>query len=352
MYLERARVVGLGPFERLEVELCDLPNEPRLLTIVHGDGGTGKTTLLAAIAATRTGNHVVQSSVYRRPASKPHAVCEWRLGSEDPERPHPLIVTTPGFSADDDDQAEQLRRREVVHFDRIANEAGGFAFVGLPGTRRYPKASLVVGDPARTVLRPDARGAPGFQDPNGVDMTRPIKLILAYAGISAALADSASGDEAGPDPRALGLALTAALDELLGLIGHRYRGLSPRTFEPRFETPGGELLPFDALSMQARQLVCLATIPTHQLWIANRGHDPRDAEGVIAVDDLEANLSDTVLLELPATLRQILPRAQWLLATSSPSVAHAAPIGATMTLRREPGSDRIEAYEGELALTH
>jgi hypothetical protein len=351
MLLERARVVGLGPFDQLDIDFCDRPGEPRPLTVIHGDGGTGKTTLLSAIAATRPGNHVVQTSVWRQPTSKPHAICDWRLGVEDPERPHPLVVSTPGFSAEADDQAEQLRRRELVHFDRVANERGGFAFVGLPGTRRYPRASLVIGDPARTVLRPDLRGAPGFQDPNAVELTRPLKLIIAYAGIAAALAGDSRG-ESGADPRCLAVAMREALDELLGLVGHHYRGLSPRTFEPRFETPGGEVLPFDALSIQARQLVCLATIPTHQLWIANQGEDPRHCQGVIAIDDLELNLSDGTQLELIASLRRILPKAQWIVATSSPVLAHSAALGATVTLRREPGSGRVEAYEGELSLTH
>ena len=351
MYLERARVVGLGPFDRLDVDLCDRPGEPRLLTVIHGDGGTGKTTLVSAIAATRPGNHIVQTSVWRQPSAKPHVICDWQLGAEDPERPHPLVIATPGFSAEADEQAEQLRRREVVHFDLLANENGGFAFIGMPGTRRYPRASLVIGDPARTVLRPDVRGAPGFQDPNSVELTRPIKLILAYAGLAAALAGDSRG-ESGADPRNLAAALREALDELLGLIGHHYRGLSPRTFEPRFETSGGEILPFDALSMQARQLVCIATIPTHQLWAANRGMDPRHAEGVVAIDDLELNLSDAVQLELLASLRRILPKAQWVLATASHALAHAATLGTTVTLRREAGSDRVEAYEGELSLTH
>lgn len=351
MYLERARVVGLGPFDQIEVELCDRPGEPRLLTVIHGDGGTGKSTLLSAIASTRPGNHVVQTSIWRQPSSKPHTICEWRLGVEDPERPHPLVVATPGFSAEADEQAEQLRRREVVHFDRVINEVGGFALVGLPGTRRYPRASLIIGDPARTVLRPDLRGAPGFQDLNAVELTRPIKLILAYAGIAAALAGDSRG-ESGADPRSLAVAMREALDELLGLIGHHYRGLSPRTFEPRFETPGGEILPFDALSMQARQLVCIATIPVHQLWIANGGADPRRCEGVVLIDDLELNLSSNVQLELLATLRRILPKAQWVVATASPVLAHSAALGTTVTLRRQPGSDRVEAYEGELSLTH
>ena len=351
MYLERVRVVGLGPFEGVDVEFCDRPGEPRLLTVLHGDGGTGKTALLAAISATRPSHHVVQTSVWRRPGTKPHAVCEWQLATEDPERPHPLKVATPGVTVEADDQAEQLRRREVVHFDRQLADKGGFAFVGLPGSRRYPRATMVIGDPARTVLRVDARGAPGFQDQNGVDLTRSVKLILAYAGIAAALAGDSRGESSG-DPRSLAVAIEEALDELLGLVGYQYRGVSPRNFEPRFLSPGGELLPFDAPPLQVRQLVGFAAIPTHQLWIANRGKDPRHCEGTVLIDDIDLNLSIPVQLELVDRLRRILPKAQWIVSTASPMIAHAVAVGSTVTLRREPGSGQVRVYEGELSLTH
>lgn len=350
MYLERAQIYGLGPFEELEVEFCDRVTEPRLMTVIHGDAGTGKSTLLSAIAATRPANHVVLTSVWRRPGARTYAVCDWRLSAEDPERPHPLRVSTPGIAVEADEQAEQLRRRELVHFDRVLNEQGGFAFVALPGGRRFPRASLVIGDPSRTVLRADVRGAPGFQDPNAVELTRAIKLILSYAGLATALAGNERG-ESGVDTRSLGAAIREALDELLGLVGFQYRGLSPRSFEPRFESPVGELLSFDALPQQARQLVCFATIPVHQLWVANRCADPRHAEGTILIDDTELNLSVAVQHELPASLRRILPMAQWVLATASPDLAHAA-IGSAVTLRREPGTDHVSAFEGELSLTH
>ncbi|NJK31039.1 MAG: hypothetical protein HC927_00750 [Deltaproteobacteria bacterium] len=345
------RIVGLGPFEDLELDLCERPGEPRLLTVVYGEGGTGKSTLLSAIAATRPGHHVVQTSVWRRPSCNPHSICHWRLGAEDGERPHPLKVSTPGFSVESDEHEEQLRRRELVHFDRVLADKGGFAFIGLPGSRRYPRANLVIGDPARTVLKPDIRGAPGFQDPNGVELTRAIKLILAYAGIASALAGNGKG-ESGADPRVLGVAMKEALDELLGLVGFVYRGLSPRTFEPRFESPAGEILPFDALPMLVRQLVCFASIPVHQIWAANEYADPRTCEGVVAIDDVELNLSDAVQLELLASLRRVLPRAQWILSTASPALAHSAVLGSTVTLRRDVDSDRVAAYEGELSLTH
>ena len=351
MYLERVLVVGLGPFERVEVDFCERPGEPRPLTVIHGDGGTGKSTLLSAISSTRPGNHVVQTTLWRRPGTTPHTVCDWRLSGEDPERPHALKVSTPGISVEADDAGEQLRRRETVHFDRLLNERGGFAFVGLPGNRRYPRASLILGEPSRTVLRPDLRGAPGFQDQSGVELTRAVKLILAYAGLSSAMAGHSRG-ESGADPRSLGVALQEGLSELLGLIGHEYRGLSPRSFEPRFETPVGEILPFDALSSQARELIGLATIAIHQVWVANHGADPRGCEGVVLVDDLELHLSDAVQLEILDSLRRMLPKVQWIIGTASATLAHTASLGSTVTLRRDPDSSRIELFEGELSLTH
>lgn len=351
MLLERVRVVGLGPFEAIELDLCERPGEPRALTVLAGDGGTGKSTLLAAVSATRPGNHVVQTSVYRRPGTKPQTVCHWRLAAEDPERPHALVVATPGTSAGADDKAEQLRRREVVHFDRELAAKGGFAFVGIPGTRRFPRANLVIGDPARTILRQDTRGAPGFQDASGVDLTRAVKLILAYAKLSSALAGDRRG-EAGADPRSLGAAIDAGMGELLAPVGHLYRGLDPRTFEPRFETPTGELLPFDALAMQVRQLVAIVALSTHQLWVAHRGADPRECEGVVLIDDVDLHLSAGTQLELLPRLRRVLPRVQWVVSTNSPVLAHSVSVGELVTLRRDAESARIQAYEGELSLTH
>ena len=43
---------------------------------------------LTAISATRPANHIVLTSVWRRPGSKPHAVCDWRLNVE-------VVISTP-----------------------------------------------------------------------------------------------------------------------------------------------------------------------------------------------------------------------------------------------------------------
>ncbi len=373
MYLERTRIVGLGPFETLEIDFCDSRDsrdsrdfrdgagedrgEVRPLTVIYGEGGTGKTTLLAAIAATRPGHHVVQTSVYRRPGPAPHAICDWRLGAEDSQRPHPLCVATPGVRVEDEDTAEQLRRREVMLFDRALGESGGFAFVGIPSGRRFPRAQLLLGDPSRTVLRADLRGAPGFQDQGGVDLTRPIKLILAYAGMASALSEERERESESDSievSAATGLrrALDAALASTLGLIGHAYRGLDPRNFEPRFETPTGQVLPFDAMATQARHLISFSTVCVHQLWVANRGADPRHSEGVIAIDDIDQFLSEGVQSQVLACLRGALPRAQWIVATASPSLAHSAGVDALRTLRRGSESGELEIYGGALSLTH
>ena len=52
MQLSSVRLVGVGPFEDLALPFSDDEGRPRRVVVVVGAGGVGKTTLLAAIAAT------------------------------------------------------------------------------------------------------------------------------------------------------------------------------------------------------------------------------------------------------------------------------------------------------------
>jgi hypothetical protein len=148
MLLERAKIVGLGPFDEVEMDLRDRAGDPRSLVVIFGEGGTGKTSMLSALSATRPGYHVVQTSVFRRTGGPVYACCDWRISAEDPERPHPLRVASPGVSIEADEKAEHFRRREQAHFDKLAVD-GGFCFFSFPGTRRFPRAAVNISDEVR-----------------------------------------------------------------------------------------------------------------------------------------------------------------------------------------------------------
>lgn len=348
--LERVRLVQVGPFDEVKLRFTDEAGEVHGLTVVHGDAGTGKSAIASAIGGTRPGRAASLASIARGGARKDsHAICHWRLRAEDPERPHPLVVATPTVKLGEGEE-ETLRRREQAHFDRQAAEGKGFAYVEIPGQRYFSRSALLLSDPTRTLLRYDPRQAI-TADQSRLDLARACKQAMAYAGISAALAGDRKSTSLG-DPRLLGAAMTEAVQAAVALGGHEYRGVEPNSLEPMFTSPGGRPHLFDSLPTMLRHLVALVALPIRTLWAANIGVDPREAEGVIVVDDADLHLGPHVLAALPDMLRKALPRAQWILTTASPVLAAACGPDCLLTLRRLPESDGVELYEDELAITH
>jgi predicted ATPase len=75
--------------------------------------------------------------------------------------------------------------------------------------------------------------------------------------------------------------------------------------------------------------------------------DPRSCEGVIAVDDIEAQQDPAMLRSLVPLLRRALPNVQWLLTTASSQLAMACAPGEVVALRRS-GETQVEVGEGVL----
>ena len=359
MYLLRARLVGIGPFEDVSFPFCDEEGRARLVTIVHGGGGVGKTSLLAAISATRPGHSVVQQArpPFLRPERDdaeadeppPRAVCDWALGLDDPTRPHALTVATPTSRVHADDELEAFRRREQAMFDRQARE-GGFALLALPSTRWFSRQPIAIHAPAQGVARYDVRASAALDDATRSDLARETKQALAYAGIGAALAQT--GAERGRAFDALGDAMRSVVDALARLAGFSYLGLDAFSLEPIFTGSGGRTLPFDALPTRARHLVAFGALPVRTLWAAYPARDPRESEGVVLIDEIDVHQDPGVQSVLVAALRSALPRVQWLVTTTSPAVAGSSDTRSVLALRRLPEFDRVQLFIGSEARTH
>ncbi len=349
MYVQRARILRMGPFDEVDLSFVDDAGNPRLLTVVHGDGGTGKTTILSALAHTRPGKAVPPNQAQRRGDTESYVICEWMVGAEDPQRPHPVRFISPHLKLGSDD-AEQLRRREQSHFDRQAAEGPGFAFIEIPGQRFFTRATIGLNDPGRSMMRYDVRSGIAGIDAARPDLTRPCKQAIAYAAISAALAGDRRGQQRGT--RFLGAAMEDAVAAVAELGGFGFRGLEPHTFEPFFESPGGQPVVFDSLPTQIKHVLAFVAIPLRALWAAHQGKDPRDCEGVVTIDDFDLHLAPAVCGGLLPVLTRMLPRVQWILTTGSPYAAAECPADALITLRRQPESDLVKLYAGELARTH
>jgi len=362
MKLLQAVLVGVGPFEKLVLPFADEGGEARAVTVIHGAGGVGKSSVLAALASTRPGHCVVQPARWdaAEATGQPFAACDWALGQDEPARPHPLSVVSPNARLSVNDEQEALRRREQALFDRLASE-GGFAFLSIPSTRWFSKSPLAISAPSRTVGRYDVRTSVGADDATRSDLARETKQALAYGAISSALAASKPTGERRFD--LLGAAMQSSLDTLLALVGCSYRGVDPFTFEPMFSVPGHRReVPFDALPTRARHLAAFAALSVRTLWAAYPDHDPRDAEGVIAIDEVDLHQDPQVQQQLLPAFREALPGAQWILTTASSLVAGSADARAVLALRplpdgegegdREHSHERVRVFAGDQARTH
>ncbi len=166
----------------MDLPFGDDSGAPRSVTVIHGSGGVGKTTLLCAIASTRPGYAVLPQVPTAVGAEAPAVVCDWVLGPDDPTRPHPLTVATPtpSFRVEPSDAAEVVRRREQALFDRRARE-GGFAHVAIGATRWFSRQPIAFSAPLRSIARYDVR-APAPQDEAArTDLARETKQALGYA---------------------------------------------------------------------------------------------------------------------------------------------------------------------------
>jgi len=356
MKLLQAALVGVGPFDKLVLPFADENGEARPVTVLHGAGGVGKTSVLAAIASTRPGHCVVQpprpeARETAAPATPAFAACDWLLGQDEPARPHALSLVSPNARLAATDEAEALRRREQALFDRLANE-GGFAFLSIPSTRWFSRQPVAFSAPARTVARYDVRASASVEDATRSDLARETKQALAYAAIASALPSLSSTSEQ-PERRfdLLSAAMHGALDVLLKLVGFSYRGLDPLSFEPIFVGQDRDVA-FDALPTRARHLAAFAALSVRTLWAAYPDQDPRDSEGVIAIDEVDLHQDAQAQQNLVAAFREALPEAQWILTTTSPVVAGAADARAVLALRQLPEADGVRVFAGDQARTH
>jgi hypothetical protein len=325
-----------------------MPVSPRPVTVLFGADGTGKTSLLSALALTRPG-HALPPLPLTTPTSErpPWVATEWLLGEDDPERPHPLVVASPaavlpGESA----EAAAVRRREQAIFDRRAQHEGGHVFVSFSGARWFSRVPNMLTMPERSILRYDVRQPTAtFDDPTRADLTRETKQVLAYAVVGSALG---AGHAEFHHLTRFEAALREVVDVVLEPFDLVHAGVNPTTLEPQVRSARGGLVSFDNIPRAARHLVAFVTLPLRALFAAYPGSDtPRERECVVAIDDVEGQQDPALLRALVPLLRRALPNVQWILTTASTQLALACDAASVVALRRT-SSTRVELGEGLL----
>jgi hypothetical protein len=349
MLLVRVHVVGVGPLDEMKLSLGDGEAPPRQVAVVLGSGGVGKTSLLSAIATTRPGLATVPQARGRRRAGAPsQVVAHWVLGHDDPTRPHPLRITSPNAALDEPEAETLLRRREAALHDRRAAE-GGHLLLAFPACRWFSRSSILLTSIERTVAHHDPRALASFDDATRADLARETKQALSYSAIAAALSREAPTRQRFQE---LARVMVDVVSALCGLSGYPFLGADAATLEPIFASPSGDEVLFDELPAATKHLAAFAALTVRALFAAYPLISPRDAEGVVLIDEIELHQEPSIARQILPALREALPRVQWVVTTSSLDVAHSCEPGELVALRRSPPGHRVEIYEGSLAVVH
>lgn len=374
MFLDRFVLLHAGPFDHLDLDMrgavgaihrgdphwsaeSGAPWSEQLrgrASVIHGAGGTGKSLLLSAIGSTRPGHQ--RPMQHAHPTAAASVQCHWSLGQEEPNRPHPLVVSN--GSPSQMSAIDGSLRREQNLYDRKATQ-GGFALLFIPAHRRFGQTPVYLADPARTMQAYEPRAGSALLDPARADLTRPIKQVLAYASFGAAMSRLQPRHEANLVPAGgsvaiehLDQALRAALSRLLREQALDYVGADPDSFEPMFRSTHGALLRFDELPQQARHLMAPVVLAMHHFWTAAHGADPRTVQGVVLIDDAELHLTEATQEFVLPRYRELLPQAQWIVGTTSWRIAASVHSAEVIALRQQMQTGTIDPYQGHLSLTH
>lgn len=327
----------------IALSFADDEGDPRPFTLIFGGPGSGKTTLVAAIAGTRPGHTVALTA--RSSDPRCYAECTWHLGMDHPDQSRTFALQSPNLP-------EELRRegsvdrREAILAERLARE-GGFVCMVFSALRWFSKGPLLLSAPDRHAGRHDLRAREPLDDAGRNDLTREVKQALAYAAIVRALPQP--GDER---YHQLGDAMASTVDALARLGQLRYGGLDPRTLEPLFLGADGQSHSFDGLPNYLKHCIAFGALSIRAAWSAYPNIDPRRAEAVVLIDEVDLHQDTATTAALMDVLVEQLPEVQWILTTRSSALLAARDESETLALRKLEQDGGVAVHAGPDAQVH
>jgi predicted ATPase len=332
MFLRQLKLRNIRSLADVEIDFgSPRPGNARQWTFVLGENGTGKSSVLRALALTLAGSEAVNEL-----AGNPD---EWiRLGERDasievhfttsdgePRRASLNFVR--GFSTV---EFVTHNRADLIQIDAaVAKSERNYFVVGYGVTRR-PQA-----------------GYSSFAPPGSAFRTRRAQaLATLFSGDASLVALEQWAMDLDYRRGGSGLnAVRTALDKLLPDVSFEHIDRERRQL--MFATPDG-LLPFSALSdgYQAMAAWC-----GDLLWQITESfddyRDPLKARGLLLVDEIDLHLHPVWQRRLVSFLKETLPNVQVVVTTHSPLTVHQAGENELVVLRRVSGGDVVaEPYGG------
>jgi energy-coupling factor transporter ATP-binding protein EcfA2 len=293
--LKKLELTDIGPFEKLEVEFDQKWN------IVLGDNGSGKSTILKAIAISILGEDAKTSAGRLVRAGKPFG--EITLSTE--RNKYRTIVTPTNGTA----RVESIPGR--------AFESEGWLAMGFPPLRTVswsrPKAAeaQTKGRPTPDDLLPLVVGDP---DP------RLDKLKQWIVNLDYWIKDAKSrGEDYGRYQR--------LLDDFFEVVAVLTTGqkvefvdVTAQTNEIRIKTQDG-ILPLESLSQGMTSLIGWVGILLQRLYeLYGDDENPRHQYALVLMDEIDAHLHPAWQQTLVRNLSQVFPQIQFIATTHSPLI--------------------------------
>lgn len=342
MYVKRISIENIAGIEQLTWEA---PGDPAGWHAIVGDNGSGKSSLLRAVALALVGPEQAPGlrldwDAWLRRGSR-HGSVELQLHADpefDPDAP-PTGVGSAGIELRRGPEQVQLGPRPAKTTAAVWQHRRGWFSAAYGPFRRFGG-----GDPSAEGL---ARSYPSLarhltvfgeayaltEAPEWLRELNYLKLEKAPEGkLFYALLDFINQD---------------------GFLPHGYRLSEVSSAGVLFVDADGAELPVELLSDGFRSVLSMTFEIIRQLSIAydldrlfSDDHLRVDVPGVVLIDEIDAHLHPSWQREIGVWLRKHFPRMQFIITTHSPLVLQAAEVGSVMRLPRSSSDEEPRMLEG------
>lgn len=356
MYLETCRIRTIKCLDNVTLNFRNADGSIRLWNVLIGDNGTGKTTLLQAIAIALMGEKAA-SILLPRPEG-------WVRDGETQGTIEATIV--PGaFDADaaltKTEEANLLLHPLPMHYT-IENRESGVVSMTNTTKKSVDKRRLHVLDsmhgwfaagygPLRRLRGSTLEAQRLVED--GYREARFITLFREDAALSHSIEwlmdlDHIRRDTSNPEHEQASTLISTVETVLAQILpeGWSLKGINSRGIF--FQTPFSEELRIGDLSDGYRAMLALSLDMLHHMSkaYASLTHEMLPhISGVVLIDELDAHLHPTWQHKVGQTLKQCFPSIQFIVATHSPFISQIADDDGLYTLREEGGSVRLMQEE-------
>ncbi len=334
MFLQRLVLRNLRSIEHLELGFTHPDGSPRQWTLLLGENGCGKSTVLRAIALGLAGSNALPELLVDND--------DWIRAGQDAASIEMDLVTTRGeprhleFRLRRGDGLSETflnNRDSLVELDRIVTKhTDGYFTIGYGVSRRLRNLRSASFSNAEVMRQPRAQRVATLFSPDAT--LRPIEawaLDLDYR-----------------QPEEAQRILS---DTFAGMLpGIAYSNIDKERRKLLFETPDG-ILPLDLLSDGYQNIISWCGDLLYRVTESFAQHlgNPLEARGLLLIDEVDLHLHPLWQRRLIEFLHNKLRNFQIFATTHSPLTAHQASEGELYLLRRAGGSapPHIEPFPGD-----